>query len=191
MRARQGLSAILILAAAAAILSGIVHFVVILAAPWVASRDAYARISGMGRVDETVALPPADPSQRLLPYADPAVAAAFCRYDLAAGPIRVRAPTGRAFSSISFHTRRGLAFYALTDKAGAQGTIEAVLATPDDVRSLASRDDEESPSRDLRIAAPEREGYVMVRVFSETPSLRAEAVAEAGRLTCTPEPVPR
>jgi uncharacterized membrane protein len=191
MRARSWLGAIPILGASAILLAGIVHFVVILATPWVASRDAYARLSGMGRVDEIVALPPADPSRRLLPYADPAVAAAFCRYDLAAGPIRVRAPTGRAFSSISFHTRRGLAFYALTDKAGAQGTIEAVLATPDDVRSLAARDDDEAPSRDLRIAAPEREGYVMVRVFSETPSLRAEAEAEARRLSCTPEPVPR
>ncbi len=191
MRARSALSAILIVAASAACLAGIVHFVVILAAPWVATRDAYARISGMGRVDETVALPPSDPSRRLLPYADPAVAAAFCRYDLGAGPIRVRAPTGRAFSSMSFHTRRGLAFYALTDKAGAHGAIEAVLATPDDVRSLAAGDDEESPSRDLRIAAPEREGYVMVRVFSELPGLSAEAEAEAKRLTCTPEPVPR
>ena len=191
MRARSRLSAILTLAVSAVILAGIVHFVVILAMPRVATRDAFARLAGMGRVDETVALPPADPSRRLLPYDDPAVAAAFCRYDLAKGPLRVRAPTGRAFSSMSFHTRRGLAFYALTDKAGAHGAIEAVLATPDDVRSLASRDDEETPSRDLRIAAPEREGYVMVRVFSETPSLRAEAEAEARRLTCTPEPVPR
>ncbi len=191
MRARAGLSAILVVAASAAVLAGIVHFVVILTTPWVATRDAYARLSGMGGVDETVALPAADPARQAPPFADPAVAAAFCRYNLAGGPIRVRAPTGRTFSSISFHTRRGLAFYALTDKAGAQGAIEAVLATPDDVRTLASHDDEESPSRDLRIAAPEREGYVMVRVFSETPSLRAEAEDEARRLTCTPEPVPR
>ena len=77
------------------------------------------------------------------------------------------------------------------DKAGAHGTIEAVLATPDDVRALAARDDEENPSRELRIAAPDREGYVMMRVFSEMPSLRAEADADAKRLTCVPEPVPR
>ncbi len=191
MRAPPGLSALPILGAAAIVLAAIVHFVVILATPFVATRDAYARLAGLGQVDETVALPAADPARRLLPYADPAVAAAFCRYDLAAGPIRVRAPTGRAFSSISFHTRHGLAFYALTDKAGAHGTIEAVLATPDDVRALAARDDEENPSRDLRIAAPDREGYVMMRVFSEMPSLRAEAEADAKRLTCAPEPVPR
>jgi uncharacterized membrane protein len=191
MRAPPGLSALPILGAATVLLAGIVHFVVILATPFVATRDAYARLSGLGQVDETVALPAADPARRLLPNADPAVAAAFCRYDLASGPIRVRAPTGRAFSSISFHTRHGLAFYALTDRAGAHGAIEAVLATPDGVRALAARDDEENPSRDLRIAAPDREGYVIMRVFSEMPSLRAEAEDQAKRLTCVPEPVPR
>ena len=191
MRAPPRLGAIAILVAAAVLLAAIVHFVVILATPWVATRDAYARLADRGRADETVALPPSGPTERLLPYADPAVSTAFCRYDLAAGPIRIRAPTGRAFSSMSFHTRHGLAFYALTDKAGAHGTIEAVLATPDDVRALAARDDEESPSRDLRIAAPDREGYVMVRVFSEMPSLRAEAEAAAKGLTCAPEPVTR
>jgi len=127
----------------------------------------------------------------MLPYADPAVAMAFCRYDLGAGPIRVRAPIGRAFSSISFHSRRGPAFYALTDRAGAHGAIDAVLGTPDDVRALAAHDDEESPTRDLRIAAPEREGYVMIRVFSELPSLYPEAEADAKRLACAPEPAPR
>ena len=106
------------------------------------------------------------------------------------GPIRVTAPSGRAFASISFHTRRGLVFYALTDKAATHGVIDIVLATPKDVQALAAHDDEEDPSRDLRVAAPAREGYVAMRVFSELPSLYAEAEAEAKRLTCKPEPAP-
>jgi uncharacterized membrane protein len=191
MRVRSALSNLSLLVVAALILAAIVHLAAILVTPLVADRDAYARLARLGKVDETVALPAASPAERLLPYADPAVAMAFCRYDLGAGPIRVRAPIGRAFSSISFHTRRGLTFYALTDRAGAHGTIDAVLATPDDVRALAARDDEESPSRDLRIAAPDREGYVLIRVFSEMPSLSTEAEADARRLKCTPEPVPR
>jgi uncharacterized membrane protein len=191
MRVRSALSDVSLLVVAALILAAIVHLATILVTPRVADRDAYARLARLGKVDETVALPAAGPAERLLPYADPAVAMAFCRYDLDAGPIRIRAPIGRAFSSISFRTRRGLAFYALTDRAGAHGAIDAVLATPSDVRALAARDNEESPSRDLRIAAPDREGYVLIRVFSEVPSLFQEAEAEARRLTCTPEPVPR
>jgi uncharacterized membrane protein len=175
--------------AAAAILAALVHLVVVLVAPFVAAQDAFARLTLLGALDETVALPRASPAEKMLPYADPAVAMAFCRYDLASGPIRVRAPAGRAFASISFHTRRGLVFYALTDKAATHGVIDAVLGTPEEVRALAAHDDEEAPLRDLRVAAPAREGYVTFRVFSELPSLYPEAAAEAKQLACKPEPV--
>ncbi len=176
--------------AAAAILAALVHLTVVLVAPYVAARDAFARLAPLGPLNETIALPRASPAEKMLPYADPAVATAFCRYDLASGPIRIRAPAGRAFASISFHTRRGLVFYALTDKAAIHGGMDAVLGTPEDIRALAAHDDEEAPSRDLRVAAPAREGYVVIRVFSELPSLYPAAEADAKRLTCRPEPVP-
>lgn len=175
--------------AATVILAALVHFIVVLLAPYVASGDAFARLAPLGALNETVSLPRAGPAEKMLPYADPAVAIAFCRYDLAPGPIRVEAPARRSFSSLSFHTRSGHVFYALTDKAATHGVVDAVLGTPEEVRALAAHDDEESPSRDLRVAAPAREGYVMVRIFSEFPSLYPEAEAEAKRLTCKPEPV--
>jgi uncharacterized membrane protein len=178
-------------AAATAIVAALVHLIVVLITPAVATRDAFAQLALLGNLNETVALPRASPSKRTLPYADPAVAGAFCRYDLASGPIRVTAPAGRGFASISFHTRLGLVFYALTDKTATHGVIDAVLATPDEVRALEAHDDEDDPSRDLRIAAPAAEGYVVMRVFSELPSLYPEAEAQAMRLVCKPEPIPR
>lgn len=190
MRAAFRPMALVALVVATAIVAGIVHLVVILATPHVATRDAYARLASLGQVNETTPMPQAKPDEQLVPFADPAVATAFCLYDVAAGPIRIKAPIGRAFSSISFHTRQGVAFYALTDRAGAHGAIDAVLASPDDVRAMAARDDEENPSRDLRIAAPDLRGYVMIRVFSELPSLYPEAEADARRLACAPEPPP-
>ncbi len=175
--------------AAIVILAALVHFIVVLLAPTVATRDAFSRLAPLGAVNETISLPQAGPAETLLPFSDPAVATAFCRYDLASGPIRIRAPAGRSLSSISFHTRRGLVFYALTDKAATSGFIDVVLGTPADIRALAAHDDEESPSRDLRVAAPAREGYVVNRVFSEFPSLYPRAEDDAKRLTCNPEPV--
>jgi uncharacterized membrane protein len=190
MRGSFRLSEAATLTGAAVILAALVHLVVILVAPWVAERDAFQRIAPLGKLNETILLPRAAPGERLSPYADPAVAMAVCRYDLSSGPIRVTAPAARAFSSISFHTRRGLVFYALTDRAATHGVIDAVLATPADVQALAAHDDEEDPSRDLRVAAPAPQGYVVLRVFSELPSLYPEAQAEAKRLTCKSEPVP-
>ena len=176
--------------AAMAIVAALAHLIVVLIVPTLATRDAYARLAGLGPLNATVALPRPGPTERLLPYADPAIASSVCRYDLGGGPVRVTAPIGRgAFASISFHSRRGLVFYALTDKAATHGVIEAVLATPEDVRTLDARDDEEDPSRDLRIAAPAKEGFVVMRVFSELPSLYPEAEEQAKGLACKPEPI--
>lgn len=190
MRERSRYEAVVVPVAAAFILAALVHIAVLLLAPRVANRSAFARLVPLGRLDETVLLPRASPSGTMLPFADPAVAMAFCRYDLAAGPIRLTTPAGRQMSSISFHTKKSVVYYALTDRAAVNGVVQAVLGTPAQLRALAAHDDDEAPSRDLRIAAPAPEGYVMTRVFSEFPSLYPASEAQAKRLTCRPEPVP-
>jgi len=191
MRAGSGSSYFGVYLAAAVILAALVHFVVVLAAPLMASDDAFERLSARGDVNATTLLARADPARKVFPFADPAVAMAFCRFELASGPIRVTAPVGRSFASISFHTRRGLVFYSLTDKASTHGVIDAVIGSPDQVQALAEGDNEEDPSRDLRVAAPAREGYVLMRAFSDLPSLYPQAEAEAKRLVCKPEPMPK
>lgn len=174
---------------AALLLGAIVHFAAVLIIPVVAGRDAFSRVAAMGPIDTTIALPQAGPGERNFPYADPALASAFCRFDLTNGPVRVRAPIGRAgFASLSFHSRRGAVFYALTDRAAAHGRIEAVIATPEQLRALVAQDDEDNPSEDLRIVSPTAEGYVLTRVFSELPDLYVEAAAQARTLACAPEP---
>ena len=178
--------------AAAAVVGALTHFVVILLIPLVAARDAFARLAELGPVGETITLARPSPSERRFPYADPAVASAFCRFDLSAGPVRVKAPVGRAgFASLSFHTRRGAVFYALTDKAATHGFIDAVVVTPSQLRILAAHDDPDNPSQDLRVVSTAAEGFAMMRALSELPSLYAEAEAQAKSLRCASEATPK
>jgi uncharacterized membrane protein len=178
--------------AATAVVAALVHFCVVLVVPVVATHDAYARLGELAPAGGTTALPRAAPGERRFPWDDPALAGAFCRFDLSAGPMRVKAPTGRAgFASLSFHTRRGAVFYALTDRAATHGRMEAVIATPYQLRVLAAHDDEDDPSQDLRVASPTSEGFVVMRAFSELPSLYAAAADEAQTLTCATEPLPQ
>jgi uncharacterized membrane protein len=175
--------------AAALIVGGLAHFALVLSIPLVATHDAYDRLAAIGPVDSTLPVPRAGPRERLLAYADPAVASALCFFDLKNGPIRVRTPLGRAaFASLSFHSRRGSVFYALTDRAATHGMMEAVIATPKQLRVLIAQDDEDNPSQDLRIASPTLQGFVLARIFSELPSLYVEAEAEAKSLSCALEP---
>lgn len=177
---------------AVAVLSALVHFVVVLAIPLVATRDAYSSLSDLATPGQTVALPRATPGVRRFPFLDPAVATAFCRYDLSNGPVRVRAPLGRAgLTSISLHTRRGAVFYALTDRAATRGVLEAVIVTTAQLRALVAADDEDNPSQDLRIVSPTVDGYAFRRVFSELPSLYDAAEEEAKTLACIAETPPK
>ena len=127
--ARLGGAALFVAAVAAA--AALVHFAVVLFVPIVATHDAYARLVELGPTGATAPLPRAGPGERRFPWDDPALATSFCRYDLSAGPLRVKAPVGRAgFASLSFHTRRDAVFYALTDRAATHGRMEAVIVTP-------------------------------------------------------------
>jgi uncharacterized membrane protein len=82
-------------------------------------------------------------------------------------------------------------FYALTDKAATHGVMEAIVVTPSQLRALVARDDEDNPSQDLRVVCTTTEGFVLMRAFSELPSLYAAAEAQAKSLSCAPEPAPK
>ena len=177
-------------AALVAVVAGLTHLAALLIVPGLAEHDAYARVETLGPPFKTIALPQASPTQRVFPYADPAVAAAICRYDLTDGPVRARAPLGRpGFSSLSFHSRRGVVFYALTDRAANKGRMEALIVTPEQLRKLVAHDDEDNPSDDLRIVSPTLAGFVMTRVLSQSPDDAPSAAAQAAAMTCAPEPI--
>lgn len=177
-------------AALVAVVAGLTHIVALLIVPGLAEHDAYARVEALGPPFKTIALPQATPRARAFPYADPAVAASVCRYDLSGGPVRASAPLGRpGFSSLSFHSRRGVVFYALTDRAANGGRMDALIVTPEQLRALEARDDEDNPSDDLRIVSPTLEGFVMTRVLSQSPDDQPSAVAQAAAMTCQPEPI--
>ena len=172
------------------VLAGLVHLTSLLAIPAVAQHDAYARVEAIGRPFATVALPPASPASRAFPFADPAVASSVCLYDLAKGPVRARAPQARAgFAALSFHSRRGIVYFALTDRAANKGQMEALIVTPEQLRVLVAHDDEDNPSQDLRIVSPTPRGFVMARVLGDSPDLMPVAEAQAGAMTCGSEPI--
>ena len=174
------------------ILAALVHFVTLLMIPLAAGRDAYARVAELGPAPGPYPLPDVSPTQRRFPFSDPAVAGAVCRFDLTAGPARVRIPLGRGgFASLSFHSRRGAVFYALGDRAATHGKMEALVVTAAQLRALVAQDDEDNPSEDLRIVSPTSEGFVLARVFSELPDLLPAAQSEANGLACATEAPPK
>ena len=52
-----------------------------------------------------------------MPFMDPAFAAAVCRYDLTNGSLKLIAPVSQAYTSVTFYTRKSVAYYAINDRA--------------------------------------------------------------------------
>ena len=166
------------------VLAGIVHLTAVLAMPWLSERDAFSRLRPTLTVDksELVAAPGAD---TWLPRPDPAVAVSACAFNLAEGPVRISAKVGPLFQSVSFHARGGGVFFAITDRAAIRGALDLVVMTRQQLDEALAMEDEDEPSRDVRIVAPNREGLAIVRVLASLPSLREEAEAAAKSVSCT------
>src|SRR6266550_434344 len=106
------------------LLGGIVHLATVLLLPSTATRDAYDRLLAIAPVNSIAQLPAPTPEKAVLPFMDPAFFADVCRYDLSNGPLKLTTPVSQAYTSVSFYTRYGVAYYAINDRAAGRRGIE-------------------------------------------------------------------
>ena len=168
------------------VVAALAHLSSILLLPRRAEHDAYARVLALVRTTplKTVAAPPA--ADRTFPYRDPATATTFCLYDLRVAPVRVSIDVaGADFVAVSFHSRRGVTFYGLTSRSASNGTVAVTLVTPQQFTEAEAGDSSDEPFKDLRVAAPEPEGFVEVDALATAPSARPGAEAAAQKLVCS------
>jgi len=167
------------------VLGGVVHIVTTLTMPRFASEDAFARLARLGPPNVVQIIPDSTPTQAVLPRLDPSFLSAVCVYDLSASGLRVRVPTTPDYTSISFYTRYGLAYYALNDHAAGARTIELQLMTP--AQRAALPEDEEITAADrLIIESPTREGIVMIRALVRERALRDSVRKQLAEASCSP-----
>jgi len=152
------------------LLGGIVHLSSILLLPRTATQDAYTRIAAAVPANSIVPLPAPTPDDAVLPFMDPAFATSVCRYDLADGPLTLRVPVSQAYTSVSFYTRNGVAFYAINDRAAGRRVIELDLMTTQQ-RAALPEDEEVTAADRLIVESPTPAGLILVRAFGPEPGL--------------------
>lgn len=151
------------------LLGGIVHLATVLLLPRTATQDAYTRLATVA-TNTIVPLPSPTPDDAALPFMDPAFATSVCRYDLAGGPLKLRVPVSQAYTSVSFYTRNGIAYYAINDRAAGRRIIELDLMTTQQRGELP--DDEEVTAADrLIVESPTSTGLILIRAFGPEPGL--------------------
>ncbi|PPD45606.1 MAG: hypothetical protein CTY15_04295 [Methylocystis sp.] len=173
--------------AAMLLIAGVVHIVSVLLMPAVAPKDAYARaLAAVGGAQPArlVALAPMAPGAEILPFEDPAFAEGLCVYDLSKGLLRVSAPAdGEDYLAISFHALAGRLYHAITDRAAIKGKIDIVIGDGRQIEALQAAT-EEAPPQEVRLTAPTKRGFVLVRSFAKRPSDQARARERLNTVSC-------
>jgi uncharacterized membrane protein len=172
---------------AAILLGGIVHLSTVLAMPQAAKQDAYSRLTPLTPVNAMISLAVPTSGAELMPFVDPAFAAAVCRYDLTGGPLKLVAPVSQAYTSVTFYTRKSVAYYAINDRAAGRRTIELDLMTA--AQHAQVPEDEEVTAADrLIIESPTSMGLIVVRALAPEPGLMPMARQALAAATCRIQP---
>ena len=165
------------------VLGGIVHLATVLLLPRTATQDAYARLTPITPVNTVVTLPAPTPDNALMPFMDPAFAAAVCRYDLSRGPIKFTSPVSLAYTSVSFYSRYDIAYYAINDRAAGRRTIELDLMTSAQRAELPEDEDVTAADR-LIVESPTTTGLIAIRALAPEPGLMPMARAAVTAAQC-------
>ncbi|MCX5497622.1 hypothetical protein OSH11_23190 [Kaistia dalseonensis] len=166
------------------ILGGIIHIVVILLVPDFADRDAWTSMGRFGPDGAFHVLPMSEPGTEPLPYLDPRMATAVCRFSLENGPIRIKADMPDDFWSIAVFNRRGSNVYSLNDRTAERSDIDLVIATPVQLVQLR-----ENPipalEQSIVIEVPISRGFALIRAFVADPTLLPGAEAALRAANCS------
>ena len=167
--------------AGALVVAGLVHIATIFLLPRLAAKDAFARVSAVAPLHELILLPSGGEG----PFDDPALAQGLCRFDLAQGPLRLRANLAADHLMLfSFHARDGQFFYSMTDRSATRGKLDLLLVTRGQLDAVEANDPEDELPQDLRILAPTQEGFLLFRSLAAFPGEMAQARARIAALSC-------
>jgi uncharacterized membrane protein len=175
----------------------VVHIAVIFTIPRVAENNAWARLSRLGkpfsmiRIDALRRQAP-DPasldigsSDQDFAFVDPAFITAGCRFSLADGLVRVRAPDVTTFWSASIYSRQGDNLYSINDRSAVDGRFDLLIGTRDQLIEAGS-DTTERDETSIPVEIAAVEGYVTLRVLVDEESERPGADAFVRSVACAP-----
>ncbi len=163
------------------VLAGLIHIVAVLMLPMLAPKNAHARLAALGPANTMIELPAAAPGRQALPMMAPDVRYAFCRFDLAEGPVRLNATVADELWLIGLYTPEGENFYSVAGADMKRPEIDLVIATTDQTVEEASVDAPESSDEVIVVNSPVTEGIALIRAPLAGPS-RASRAERALRL---------
>jgi uncharacterized membrane protein len=166
------------------VLAGLIHIVAVLTLPILAPKNAHARLAALGPTNTMIELPPATPGRQVMPMMAPDVRYAFCRFDLANGPVRLNAKVADELWLIALYTPEGENFYSVAGADMKRAQIDLVISTADQAVEEASVDAPESFDDVIVVNSPVTEGIALIRTPLAGPSRAARAERALRATSC-------
>ncbi len=176
---------------AAIFCAGIIHVAAVFGVPYVASRDAWARLSAISGENQLYLLPIAAPDTPL-PYMAPDVAYAFCRFDLTQRNVTLQTEFGDASWTIAVSGRHGENFYFISGAEAKRRELRLLLVPRSRLSEEASNERSEEGDEQIIVITPEAKGIAVIRAPVRGPSFATDTINALQSAQCQPviEPDP-
>ena len=172
----------------AAVTAGLAHVATLLLVPRLLPASAFDRLADEAPVNAVQPVP--DALAAALPFADPAILLARCRYDLGDGPLRLRSRLSASYLAVVFAAERKGIFASVSDRAATSGVLDVVLATRAQLDRIEALDTEGEAVDEIRLVAPAPRGLALFKLVVERPSAREEARELLAQASCETEALP-
>lgn len=168
---------------AGVLLGLVVHLVVILILPSLASNNVATRLASVGQVNKPLLLEDVKPGSPNPLRLDPELLYAMCRLDLRAGPGEIGGNLPLSFWSVAVYDLAGTVIYSTTNRDGIGQTLDLGVFDQGQTRLLAEQKIDVAAGL-LIVEAQTDDIFVVVRLAPPQPAMRERYKAQLAKLNC-------
>ena len=165
------------------LLGVVIHLIVILALPSLASNNVATKLAAFGQVNRTVVLDDVVRGAANPLRLDPEVAYAVCRLDLTNAPGELAGTLPLAYWSVAVYDRSGTVLYSATNRDGIGQTLDIGVFDPAQTRLLAEQKINVAEGL-LIVESKGDEVYVVVRLAPAHQVMRKRYKEQLAKLGC-------
>lgn len=166
------------------VLGGIIHLVVILGMPSLATTAAWDRVAALGAADGMIVLPQPAAGEPNPLRLDPELVYAACQVDLRQGPGTISGVLPQSFWSVAVYGRAGAVIYSTTNRDAGTTRLDLGVFNPAQTRLLAEQKLDIAEGT-LIVEAKEDDILVVIRLAPPYPAMRTRYAEQLGELGCS------
>jgi uncharacterized membrane protein len=165
--------------------AGVIHVLAVFGIPYLATRDAWSRLSALSASNQLYLLPIAA-ADTPLPFMAPDVAYAFCRFDLTAKNVSLQTELGDASWSIAVSGRHGENFYFISGAEAKRRELRLLLVPRVRLSEEASTERSEEGDEQIIVITPAMTGIAVIRAPVRGPSFAEDTIRLMQSAQCQP-----